>query len=73
VAEADTNGRHGHLMSIVTTGFGFGLAFGPLLAGVLATHSFELPFAVAGGLCLLGALVVALFMTDPHAISDTTR
>ncbi|MGA7978957.1 MAG: MFS transporter [Chromatiaceae bacterium] len=53
VAEADTNGRHGRLMSIVTTGFGFGLAFAPLLAGALAMHSFELPFAVAGGLCLL--------------------
>jgi MFS family permease len=73
VAEADKNGRHGRLMSIVTTGFGFGLAFGPLLAGVLATHSFELPFAAAGGLCLLGAWVVALSMREDHATGETPR
>jgi MFS family permease len=71
VAEADASARHGRVMSIVTTGFGFGLAFGPLLAGVLAMHSFELPFAVTGGLCLIGALMVGLFMTEEQAISDT--
>jgi MFS family permease len=73
VAEADANGRHGRLMSIVTTGFGFGLAFGPLLAGVLAMHSFEMPFAAAGGLCLVGALVVALSMSENAMTGETSR
>ena len=72
-AEADKNGRSLRLIGIVTTCFGFGLAFGPLLAGVLATHSFELPFAAAGGLCLLGAWVVALSMREDHATGETPR
>jgi MFS family permease len=73
VAEADASARHGRVMSIVTTGFGFGLAFGPLLAGILAMHSFELPFAVTGGLCLIGALMVGVLMTEEQAISDTRQ
>ncbi|HKJ92927.1 MAG TPA: MFS transporter, partial [Longimicrobiales bacterium] len=51
-------GGEGRQMSIVTTGFGFGLSFGPLLAGVLAVANFALPFLVAGALSLVGALVV---------------
>jgi MFS family permease len=73
VAETDANGRHGRLMSIVTSGFGFGLACGPLLAGTLAMHSFELPFAAAGGLCLLGGVVVALWMRDRRPVDESPR
>jgi MFS family permease len=73
VAETDASGRHGRLMSIVTSGFGFGLAFGPLLAGVLAMHSFELPFAAAGGLCLLGGSIVALWMRERPPADESPR
>ena len=45
-------------MSIVTIGFGLGLALGPLIAGVLAIHSFEMPFMIGGLMCLFGAWVV---------------
>jgi MFS family permease len=45
-------------MSIVTLGFGLGLAFGPLLAGLLGAIGFELPFVLGGILSLAGAWIV---------------
>lgn len=45
-------------MSIITMGFGLGIALGPLLAGILAMVFFEFPFLVGGFLSLLGAGVV---------------
>lgn len=51
-------GGEGRQMAIVTTGFGLGLSFGPLLAGVLSVVSFTLPFLLGGLLSLLGAWVV---------------
>ena len=57
-------GGEGRQMSIVTTGFGFGLSFGPLLAGVLAVVSFSLPFLIGGALSLAGAFVVARFVPE---------
>jgi MFS family permease len=53
-----TRGGEGRQMSLVTSGFGLGIATGPLLAGVLAVRSFELPFVVAGILLVAGAVAV---------------
>ena len=49
-------------MSIVTMGFGLGIALGPLISGFLALHSFELPFLVGGILSLAGAWFVYRFV-----------
>lgn len=57
-------GGQGRQMSIVTMGFGWGIAFGPLLAGVLSSYSFKLPFWASGGLCLIGAVVVICCMSE---------
>ena len=57
-------GGQGRQMSIVTMGFGWGIAFGPLLAGVLSILSFKLPFWVSGLLCLVGAGVVHRYMSE---------
>ncbi|MEJ2287621.1 MAG: MFS transporter [Deinococcales bacterium] len=57
-------GGEGRQMSIVTTGFGFGLSFGPLLAGALAVASFSLPFVIGGALSLVGAFVVLRFVPE---------
>ncbi|HKI58412.1 MAG TPA: MFS transporter [Trueperaceae bacterium] len=57
-ADMARRGGEGRQMSIVTTGFGFGLSFGPLLAGVLAVAHFALPFIVGGVLSLVGAVIV---------------
>jgi MFS family permease len=52
------------MMSIVTIGFGLGIAFGPLMAGAFAIISYRLPFLVVGGLCLAGTVVVYFFMGE---------
>ncbi|HZD03950.1 MAG TPA: MFS transporter [Longimicrobiales bacterium] len=57
-ADVTTAGGEGRQMSIVTLGFGLGLATGPLLAGLLGAVFFELPFLVAGALSVVGAGVV---------------
>lgn len=76
IAHSSGLGRHGSQMSIVTMGFGLGIAFGPMIAGFLAIFFFELPFLVDGALCLIGSVLVYFFMTETvqrqkrHAASD---
>jgi MFS family permease len=60
-------GGEGRQMSIVTMGFGLGIAAGPLIAGILAVVSFELPFLIGGGLSLVAAWVVR------HYVPETVR
>ena len=57
-------GGEGRQMSLVTIGFGLGIAVGPLVAGILATLFFELPFLVNGLMCLAGVLVVFKYMPE---------
>ncbi len=57
-------GGEGRQMSIITMGFGLGLALGPLLAGVLVLTSFELPFLVGGVLSLIGAWIVYQYVPE---------
>lgn len=63
-ADLSTSGGEARQMSVVTIGFGLGLALGPLIAGVLALHSFEMPFVVGGVLCLFGAWVVLRWVPE---------
>jgi MFS family permease len=51
-------GGEGRQLSVLTMGFGLGIALGPLLAGLLAVVSFEAPFAIGGVLALVAAAVV---------------
>ena len=51
-------------MSVITMGFGLGLAAGPLLAGLLAVVFFELPFFVGGLMSLVAALIVLRYMPE---------
>ena len=64
VAQNETECRRSRQMSLVTIGFGLGIAFGPLMAGILAVFSFRLPFFVDGLLCLFGAVIVHFFMKE---------
>jgi MFS family permease len=57
-------GGEGRQMSILTMGFGLGVATGPLLAGILAVHSFQLPFVIVGLLSLVGAWVVYRYVPE---------
>jgi MFS family permease len=66
-ADLSKAGGEGRQMSLITMGFGLGIALGPLMAGVLAVYSFLLPFLVAGVLSLLGAWVVFHFVPETIA------
>lgn len=57
-ADLSRSGGEGRQMSVITMGFGLGLAVGPLIAGILAVVSFELPFMIGGALSLLAAWIV---------------
>ncbi|MCG6948513.1 MAG: MFS transporter [Acidobacteria bacterium] len=65
-ADLSSSGGEGRQMSVVTIGFGLGLALGPLIAGVLAMHSFEMPFMIGGLMCVFGAWVV--FRSVPETV-----
>jgi MFS family permease len=69
-----SRGGEGRVMSMVTTGFGLGIALGPLLAGVLAVVAFELPFLIGGVLCLIGGWVVFHFVPETvHRTQEESR
>ncbi|MEJ2364615.1 MAG: MFS transporter, partial [Deltaproteobacteria bacterium] len=64
VADLSQSGGEGRQMSVITMGFGLGLAAGPLLAGLLAVLFFELPFLVGGLMSLAAALIVLRYMPE---------
>ncbi len=63
-ADLSKKGGEGRQMSIVTMGFGFGIAFGPLISGLLANLFFELPFLVVGIITAAGAWVVYRYLPE---------
>jgi MFS family permease len=56
--DLSSSGGEGRQMSIVTMGFGLGIALGTLSAGLLAVYSLVLPFYLGAGLSLLAAWVI---------------
>jgi MFS family permease len=62
--DLSTAGGEGRQMSVLTTGFGLGIALGPLIAGLLAVVFFELPFLVLGALNLFGAWIVYRYLPE---------
>lgn len=63
-ADLSRRGGEGRQMSLMAMGFGFGIAIGPLIAGVLAVYSFALPFVVGGVLCVVGAWIVYHYVPE---------
>ncbi len=63
-ADLSRRGGEGRQMSIITMGFGLGIALGPLLAGLLAVVSFEAPFLIGGLASLAGAWVVFRYVPE---------
>lgn len=57
-------GGEGRQLSVLTMGFGLGIALGPLLAGFLAVVSFEAPFLIGGVLTLAAAGIVHRFAPE---------
>jgi MFS family permease len=56
--DLSSSGGEGRQMSIVTMGFGLGIALGTLSAGLLAVYSLALPFYLGACLSLLAAWVI---------------
>lgn len=64
-ADKSKGGKAGTQMSIVTTSFGLGIALGPVMAGVMSGYiSFQSPFILGGGLCLIASFLVWRFITE---------
>jgi MFS family permease len=63
-------GGEGRQMSIITMGFGLGIAAGTFAAGILAVVSLALPFWVAACATLLAALVVYRNVPETVARSE---
>ncbi|MGA9295118.1 MAG: MFS transporter [Ignavibacteriaceae bacterium] len=63
-ADLSQSGGEGRQMSIITMGFGLGIATGPLVAGLLAVIFFELPFIALGFLSLVSIWIVYHYMPE---------
>jgi MFS family permease len=63
-ADLSRAGGEGRQMSIVTMGFGLGIALGPLIAGILAVVSFELPFLIGGLMSLAAVWIVHHYVPE---------
>jgi len=63
-ADMSKAGGEGRQMSLITMGFGLGIAFGPLMAGILAVPSFALPFMIGGILTFLAAWIVHRYVPE---------
>lgn len=57
-------GGRGRQLSVLTIGFGLGVAIGPLITGLLVLFFFLLPFLVFAGLLLVGAVIVYFFVPE---------
>jgi MFS family permease len=66
-------GGEGRQMAILTMGFGFGIAIGTLMSGLLAVVSFSLPFLVLAGLTLVAAWTVNHYVRETGSPQDRRR
>jgi MFS family permease len=57
-------GGRGRQLSVLTIGFGLGIAVGPLITGLLVRFFFLLPFLIFAGLLLAGAVIVFFFVPE---------
>ncbi|MFZ0450313.1 MAG: MFS transporter [Desulfatiglandaceae bacterium] len=63
-ADLSQVGGEGRQMSLITLGFGLGLALGPMIAGALAIVFFDLPFLTGGVMAIAGAWIVQRHMPE---------
>jgi MFS family permease len=63
-ADLSKKGGEGRQMSLITMGFGLGIAIGPLLTGILAVQSFVLPFIILSILTLVGVYIVYRYVPE---------
>ena len=72
-ADLAQSGGEGCQMSIITMGFGLGIALGPLLAGILAVYSFTLPFNIGALFTLISVWVIYRYVPETIQRSKQSR
>jgi MFS family permease len=65
-------GASGSTLSLLTMGFGLGIAFGTLLSGILVSFGFVVPFAVATGAGAVGLALIVTQVADPEPDDPVT-
>lgn len=63
-ADLSSAGGESQQMGLTAMGFGLGITLGPLVAGLLAVYSFELPFRIGAGMCLVAVWVVVRIVPE---------
>ena len=63
-------GESGTTLSVLTMGFGFGVALGPLASGWLVGFGFVVPFAVGAGLSVVAFAAVVTQVEETLGASD---
>jgi Arabinose efflux permease len=63
-------GESGSTLSLLTTGFGFGIALGALSSGILVGFGFETPFIVATVLSIGGLVLVYTQVGEPPTVEQ---
>jgi MFS family permease len=63
-------GESGTTLSVLTMGFGFGIALGPLASGWLVGFGFVVPFAVGAGLAVVAFAAVVTQVEETLGASD---
>jgi MFS family permease len=72
-ADLSRKGGEGRQMSIITMGFGLGIAIGPLITGILAVQSFTLPFLILAILTLVGLFIVYRYVPETIRTGEQER
>ena len=72
VADITTRSERGAAMGLMGAAFGLGFLLGPSIGGLLAFLGARVAFFVAGGMGLLTALLVYLFLPEPENRSLST-
>ncbi|MFB6193604.1 MAG: MFS transporter [Halobaculum sp.] len=65
VGDLAGRGQSGSTLAVLTTGFGLGVAIGPLVSGVLVTVGYAVPFLAVAGLGLVALLIVFTQVGEP--------
>jgi len=65
-------GASGSTLSLLTMGFGLGIAFGTLLSGILVSFGFVVPFAVATGAGAVGLALIVTQVAEPAPEGSVT-
>ena len=60
-------GSSGTTLAVLTMAFGFGVAVGPLLSGILIAWGFAVPFIFAALLAVIGVILIATQVRDVHS------